>query len=712
MKYFTGIIVFLTILFLSTSSAQDTTKRNIGKGQITDIAYSPDGTHFIVNGRLFYDAVTYQELPIEDSPNEWLSPNKQVRVLVVSLAGYRSAKFYDVNTGTLLNEITTNKLPQPDIGGLSNSQSLKSTERGWVVCTVIFSHLNYSSRSYGMAFSADGHILAVGSKDSTQFYDVDTGGKLLRSLPIPGPISKHSLSPDGQILVSRGPENNTQLWRVETGILLHTFTPLGQSNLFMFSPDGQTLALWDSTLQFYDVETGTLLRTFTLGGGYHKSIVFSPDWQTFVSLSVAGEVSIKLRDTNTGRILRAVAPHSRQINEITHRFPVMQVVFSPDGQTLASSGYDGSICFIDVNTFRKLHTITGFIGDALGERSVAFSPDSQMLARVNGLTLNLYDADTGEHLRMLLGHGTTITSVAFSPDGQTLASGDHNNFIRLWDVNTGQTLHVFKANANNVRSVAFSPDGQTLASASGSYNTNLNIIELWDVNTGDLLQTFRGHTFTMSSVAFSPDGQMIASGSQDSTTRLWDVNTGTLLYTLKSDTLMYHKVYSVAFSPDGQTLASGDDVGVHLWDVNTGTLLRTLFKATVESVAFSPDGQTLASRSFLRFPNNIHFWDVNTGALLHMLTGGWSNVTFSPDGKDFTAGRFLWDVASILPISELLPEDVNADGVVNIQDLVSVANDFGESCFFSGIGLRNDVNKDGVVNIQDLVKVANAMGRK
>ena len=52
------------------------------------------------------------------------------------------------------------------------------------------------------------------------------------------------------------------------------------------------------------------------------------------------------------------------------------------------------------------------------------------------------------------------------------------------------------------------------------------------------------------------------------------------------------------------------------------------------------------------------------------------------------------------------PWDVNDDGTVNIQDLVLVAGQLGES----GEGLKGDVNGDGVVNIQDLVIVASHLG--
>lgn len=52
------------------------------------------------------------------------------------------------------------------------------------------------------------------------------------------------------------------------------------------------------------------------------------------------------------------------------------------------------------------------------------------------------------------------------------------------------------------------------------------------------------------------------------------------------------------------------------------------------------------------------------------------------------------------------PWDVNDDGTVNVQDLVLVANELGES----GESLKGDVNGDGTVDIRDLVLVASHFG--
>ncbi len=60
----------------------------------------------------------------------------------------------------------------------------------------------------------------------------------------------------------------------------------------------------------------------------------------------------------------------------------------------------------------------------------------------------------------------------------------------------------------------------------------------------------------------------------------------------------------------------------------------------------------------------------------------------------------LLDLDGEMYLKTEVTADINGDGVVNIQDLVIVANAFGEA--------EPDLNGDGVVNIQDLVIVANA----
>ncbi len=179
---------------------------------------------------------------------------------------------------------------------------------------------------------------------------------------------------------------------------------------------------------------------------------------------------------------------------------------------------------------------------------LAYSPDNTLLAVASTIGIWIYDARSGEALKLLTVPMESVRSIAFSPDGQSLAGGSSDGRLQLWEVRTGALMLTLKGHTASIRSVVFSPDGRTLASGG-----NDKTIGLWDLHTGELKTTFTGHTDRVYSVAFSPDGQSLASGGRDELIRIWDVRTGEPLRTFAG-----HAGYisAVAYAPDGETLAT------------------------------------------------------------------------------------------------------------------------------------------------------------
>ena len=87
--------------------------------------------------------------------------------------------------------------------------------------------------------------------------------------------------------------------------------------------------------------------------------------------------------------------------------------------------------------------------------------------------------------------------------------------------------------------------------------------------------------------------------------------------------------------------------------------------------------------------------------------GNYPITVTATSGTDSTMTAEITTTTTIeMPLPPPTPWDVNDDGMVNIQDLVLVAGQLGES----GEGLKGDINGDGTVNIQDLVIVASHLG--
>jgi WD40 repeat protein len=300
---------------------------------------------------------------------------------------------------------------------------------------------------------------------------------------------------------------------------------------------------------------------------------------------------------------------------------ILSVVFSPDGQLLASSDAEGEICLWQVADGKQLFSCKD---SQHWVWSVCFSPDSQMLASSSeDKILRLWDVQTSECFQELVGHTNWIYTAAFHPNKPQVASGSEDQTIKIWDIQTGECLITLSGHQGGIRSLSFAPNGQTLVSSSSDQT-----VRLWDIQTGEV-QVLTDHTDIVRSVTFSPDGQWLATCSDDQTVRLWQVQTGKCIRSFICES----RTWSVAFSPDSQFLLTGsDDQTLRLWEIHTETPIRLFEGHTglVLSVAFSPDGRTAASGSD---DQTIKFWEVDTGRCLKTLKGHnnwvWS-VAFSP----------------------------------------------------------------------------------
>ncbi|MCC3776871.1 WD40 repeat domain-containing serine/threonine protein kinase [Streptomyces sp. UNOB3_S3] len=282
---------------------------------------------------------------------------------------------------------------------------------------------------------------------------------------------------------------------------------------------------------------------------------------------------------------------------------------------------------------------------------LAFSPNGRTLASgdFNG-SVRLWDVATRDAITTFKGQGHTgwVMSLAFSRDGQTLFSGGFDKTLKGWDVRSGMPRDIasYDAQFDSVGCLALSPDGTTLAVGVGSR------VELMDPSTGRRTVTFTGHTGSMRGVAFSPDGKSVVSVAADtrvnSAVQLWDAGTGS---GIKAFTVTDGKTFSsVTFSPDGRTVAAGGS-GVHLWDAATGNPVATLTDAHpyLESAVYRPDKAVIAGAGGVREPNvqdgtgkTVSLWDVATRQVTTTLKATMpesrrdtsiSKLAFSPDGK-------------------------------------------------------------------------------
>jgi WD40 repeat protein len=233
------------------------------------------------------------------------------------------------------------------------------------------------------------------------------------------------LSLDGKRLATSGADMMTQVYDIETGKVLQSWSPPRSADTAIrdkvrgFSADGQALIVQGEIVSVYSVQTGRQRTSWSL---YRNKVL---------------EMSEEFK-----RIQQ-----SKQTNRPT--FPlrhIQAVAVSHDGSKIAfglrceRAPELGAGSYIQFSRLMILETSTGKLlhqSDLMEARFfhyLAFSPDGKRIAAGGVGPVRVWEVGTEHAARQFEGHRGSVQALAFSPDGRRLASASNDSTVLVWDL--------------------------------------------------------------------------------------------------------------------------------------------------------------------------------------------------------------------------------------------------------------------------------------
>lgn len=334
-------------------------------------------------------------------------------------------------TPTDTYEATPSALPEPAIG-LSRIIEENATQ-----IEPFLTLTGHDGPVIVVEYSPDGSLIASGSEDATVRIWDSSDGSLVHELSGHMEIVNDlSFSPDGTILASASNDGSVRFWDVDGGNLIRTIDSslMGRILNVKFSPDGNLIAIGSHHcfIELRHVNSGIFRRSLPQPKCVERQGTVS-SWG--IDFTSDGEEII----IGDGRLCCGGSIQRREVEKYVppillkgYQLRVRDLEISPDDSTLTIA-FLGSPVFwlMDAENGSLLET---FDGHTYRVNSVVFSPDGNLIASGSrDKTIGLWNLD-GKFIYRLETHTDAINSIAFSPNGSALASASDDGTIILWGV--------------------------------------------------------------------------------------------------------------------------------------------------------------------------------------------------------------------------------------------------------------------------------------
>ncbi|KAF3315864.1 hypothetical protein TWF173_003061 [Orbilia oligospora] len=427
--------------------------------------------------------------------------------VLASASDDRQVRIWDVADDALVRVLEghkgrVNTVAFSGDGKILASGSDDETVRIWDAITRMFLHkLEFNNFVERVTFSTDISILAIVVWGGIVGIADAVTGVLLRMLsPDIRSIVGMRFSTDQRKLVLVSDIGRIQALDMATGAVVEEYegsTPNYKFSSVALSKNEKILALAEhGRLRIMEMRIESSLSGSQRSGAAGVwGLAISDDGKTLASVSKDKEVSVW--DLATGDLRRTM--------KISQGGSVRGIAVPSNGELVvvnlgaSSSGY--WIVVWNTITGDPLQTLQ--VG-AKSTSYIVFSPNGEMIASSSwGGRIRIWNTSTWELLHVFQEHRGAVSHIAFAPDSKTLASASDDRTVGVWDLATRNLLQTLKGHSDWVRGAAFSGDGKLLASASRDHT-----IQVWDVATWAPQQKF-STKFRPGLISFSKDNRYI-----------------------------------------------------------------------------------------------------------------------------------------------------------------------------------------------------------